>query len=484
MRRFENQVQLIKYEITREVAKRAMAGILKETIHTIPATIDPGPEPRFRCCIHHERAITAERVRMTMGGDRNNPNLIEVLDAACDQCLIDRFFVTEACRGCIAHRCKQSCPKDAISITGNRATIDQSKCIECGKCMKACPYNAIADVMRPCKKACPTNALEINEKRKAVIKPELCIQCGACVYQCPFGAIQEKSQILDVITLLKGQKGGQSHVYAMVAPAFATQFDYVSRGQVISGIKALGFRDVVEVALGADMVILHEAEELVHAMEAGEMLTSSCCPAFVGYIRLKYPAMMKHVSKTISPMTATARLIRSMDPDAVTVFIGPCTAKKREAMEESEHGTADHVLTFEELACLMDAAGIDLETMQESALENASAYGRKLASSGGLSEGVLKTLESMDKSDGVVAVLGDGIRSCDTYLKKAQFNRLDAHFIEGMACEGGCIKGPVTMHHGQRDFKVLDNYCQSAIESEPCGAVSIFKDNKVQMMRD
>lgn len=483
MRKFENHVQLIKYEILKEVSKRAMDGTLEETLLSIPAKIDPGPEPRFRCCVYHERAITTERVRMAMGGDRSNPNLIEVLDAACDQCLINRFIVTETCRGCIAHRCQSACPKDAITISGYRATIDYSKCIECGKCKTACPYNAIADVMRPCKKACPTNALEISDKKKAVINMDLCIQCGACVYQCPFGAIQEKSQVVDVIKLLNQTKKDRenSNLYAMIAPAFATQFEYATRGQVVNSIKQLGFRDVVEVALGADFVILHETDELLEKYEKGEWMTSSCCPAFVKLIELKYPDLKGHISTTVSPMTATSKLIKAIDPEAITVFIGPCTAKKSEARRKELKGITDYVLTFEELATLIDAAEIEVEKLEEADLDNASFYGRKLASSGGLTEGIQNQLKGTPYEEAIQTVLCDGIKACDSVLKRAKVNRVEGHFIEGMACEGGCIKGPVTLHYGQRDKKSLEAYCETAMEKNPHDAVKVFETIQIKM---
>ncbi|MGO1371940.1 MAG: 4Fe-4S binding protein, partial [Senegalia sp. (in: firmicutes)] len=199
MRRFENYVQEIKYEVLREVSRLTINGELEEQIDNIPEVIDPGPEPRTRCCIHKERAITVERVRLALGGDKKNENVIEVLDEACEECPIDRFVVTEACRGCLAHRCTDVCPRNAIHFINHRAYIDQNKCIECGKCKNACPYNAISDVMRPCRRACNAGALSINENKKAEINNEKCIQCGACVYQCPFGAIMDKSYIVDTL---------------------------------------------------------------------------------------------------------------------------------------------------------------------------------------------------------------------------------------------------------------------------------------------
>jgi Fe-S-cluster-containing hydrogenase component 2 len=181
MRKFESHVQYMKYEVLKEVAKLAMKGASQEAYETIAERLIPGPKATWRCCIHKERAIISERSKLAMGGDKNNSNIIEVIDIACDECPGDRFTITEACRGCLAHKCSDTCPVNAIYIVGQRAYIDQNKCIECGRCKSVCPYNAISEVQRPCIRACDAKALHINEDKKAVIDNDKCIQCGACV---------------------------------------------------------------------------------------------------------------------------------------------------------------------------------------------------------------------------------------------------------------------------------------------------------------
>jgi [FeFe] hydrogenase (group B1/B3) len=438
MRKYENQVQMVKSEVLKMVARYAFEGNLTTKLPEIPVLVNPGPEARFRCCVYHERAVTAERVKLAIGGNPYIPNVIEVIEPACDKCPVDRYFVTEACRGCLAHRCHGSCPVGAINIENGRAHIDQDKCIECGKCKESCPYNAIADVMRPCRRDCPTDAIKIDHRKKAVIDHDKCISCGACVYQCPFGAIQDKSEITEVIRYLNDDA---VNVYAMLAPAVSTQFEYASLGQVVQGLKHLGFKDVVEVALGADMVTLHESEELMTMKSMGKTMTSSCCPSFVMYVEQKYPELLPHVSQTVSPMVATARLIKSTDPAAKVVFVGPCIAKKKEKTKTAD---TDFVLTFEELAALIDAKEIDLEALEGAPLDNASYYGRKFAASGGVSGAVVGHLTEKGVTDIVVEAC-DGIAACDKALKLLKFGRLKADFIEGMACKGGCIKGPVTI---------------------------------------
>lgn len=467
MRKFENQVQFIKNEVIRMVARFAFEDALIENVSSIPLMANPGQDPRFRCCIYHERAITAERVTMAMGGRKSEPGVIEVLESACDQCPVERYVITETCRGCLAHRCKGSCPVDAIRIENNKAVIDYNKCVECGRCKESCPYNAIADVMRPCRRECPTGAISIDTRKKAVIDHDKCIACGACVYKCPFGAIQEKSEILPVIDKLRK---GHENMYAILAPAFATQFEYADLGQVIHGIKKLGFKDVVEVALGADMVVRHESAEVLEAVEEDTFITSSCCPGFVNYIEIKHPELKGHVSKTASPMIATARLIKKIDEKAQVVFIGPCIAKKTE--KDKKEGV-DFVLTFEELAALIEAKDIDLTNLEPHPLNNASYYGRKFATTGGLSNAVKAYLKDKDAPDIRIETC-DGIGACDKALKLGKVKRLQADFIEGMACKGGCIKGPVTMHHGPKDMKELERYSKRALEENPDQALRVF----------
>lgn len=474
MRKFENHVQKIKYDCLRRVAHYAFDGTLETSYQKIPYEVTPGPDPQHRCCVFHERAITTERVMMAMGGSDTHPHLVEVLDAACDQCPVNRYIVTEACRGCIANRCIVQCPVDAIIIKNGRASIDYDKCVECGKCQQICPYNAIADVMRPCKRECPTGAIELDERKKAVINYDLCISCGACVYQCPFGAIQERSEVTNVIAALKTE---EQPVYAMLAPAFATQFQYVDLGKVISGIKMLGFKDVVEVALGADMVLLHEGEELLENKKNNKVMTSSCCPGFVNYIDLKYPSLKGHVSETVSPMVATSRLIKAIDPNALVAFIGPCIAKKTEKLKSND---TDFVLTFEELAAMIDSQNLDLEALEPSPMNNASRFGRSFAYSGGVGKSIETHLASLGHTDLKIQSF-DGLAQCDKALKLLKFNRFDGDFIEGMACKGGCIKGPVTMHHGPQDLKSIDKYANSALEKTSVEATSLFREMNIPL---
>ena len=473
MRKFDTKVQHLKYKVLREVARQAWNDTLLQNIVDIPKTIVPGKTPTMRCCVYKERAILAERVKIAMGGNKDNPNVIEVIDIACDECPAAGYDVTDSCRGCLAHRCEDVCKRGAISFDYNHvAHIDKSKCVECGQCARVCPYSAIVNRKRPCQKACKVKAISINDDNAAAIDNNKCIQCGACVYQCPFGAITDKSFILNVIDLIKKSGNNTKYkVYALVAPSVSSQFTYAKLGQVISGLKELGFFTVIEAALGADMVAQAESREL---FEKG-FLTSSCCPAFVQYIKSAFPDLLPYVSHNLSPMATLAKYIKETDKNSRVVFIGPCTAKKAEVQLETVKPYVDAVLTFEELQALYDSRDIDITVLGEDVLENASYFGRIFARSGGLCDAVAQGLKEQNLDFELNPAACDGIEECRTALLKKSKNVLDANFIEGMACVGGCIGGAGCLTHGEKNKSDVDKYGREAMEKTIGDAVSILK---------
>lgn len=473
MRKFDTKVQHLKYKVLREVARQAWNDTLLDNIFKIPSIIVPGKTPTMRCCVYKERAILQERVRIAMGGDKENPNVIEVIDIACDECPAAGYEVTDSCRGCLAHRCEDVCKRGAISFDHNHvAHIDKSKCVECGQCAKVCPYSAIVNRKRPCQIACKIKAISINDNNAAAIDNSKCTSCGACVYQCPFGAIMDKSYILNVIDLIKKSGNNEKYkVYAMVAPSISSQFTYAKLGQVITGLKELGFYTVVEAALGADMVAQSESIELA---EKG-ILTSSCCPAFVAYVKSAFPELLKYVSHNLSPMATLAKYIKDTTPNAKVVFIGPCTAKKAEAQLENVKTYVDAVMTFEELQALFDSKDIDITTLGEDVLDNASYFGRIFARSGGLSDAVAQGLKEQDIDFDLKAVPCDGIEACRVALLKLNKGILDGNFIEGMACIGGCIGGAGCLTHGEKNKDEVDKYGREAFEKTIGDAVSVLK---------
>lgn len=471
MRTFETDVQLLKYRVLKAVAKRAYEGTLMESYYEIPKLISPGPKPTMRCCVYKERAIVQERVRLAMGGDRRNLNIIEVIEIACDECPVERYMVSESCRGCISQRCIKTCPKQAISKKNGKAHIDFDLCIECGRCAKVCPYGAITEHVRPCERSCKVGAIHMNEEKKAEINPEKCISCGACSYACPFGAIMDKSFMVDAINIIRNKKENYKTV-AIVAPAIAAQFDGVTLGQVATAIRQMGFDYVVEAAIGADMVADKEAEELV---EKG-FLTSSCCPAFVDYIKKHVPELADKISHNLSPMAEIGKFVKLGGESPVKcIFIGPCTAKKAEMRLPNVDLWIDSVLTFEELQAMIDAREIEMESLEETSMNDASYFGRIFGRSGGLTEAVLEVVKEKGLDFEVKAEACDGIEACKAALLKAKFGKLDKNFIEGMACVGGCVGGAASLNHEPKSRMKVDKYGKDSDKENVRQAIDTYK---------
>ena len=458
MFQFETQLNKLKHEVLTAVAKLAKEDRLtKEAIEKVPYEVIKGDKAMYRCCVYKERAIVLERAKLASGflanGDKVDTELIDirpdeqiiyVIEAACDKCPINKFNVTDSCRNCLAHRCQQACNFGAISIVQGRAYINQEICKECGMCQKACPYDAISEVMRPCKRACPTGALDVNpEDRRAMIKKEKCVNCGACMAACPFGAISDKSLIVPVAKRL----GKNRKMYAVVAPAITGQFGpKISYGQIKNAIKELGFVDMVEAACGADAVTVHESNEFIERMERGDkFMTNSCCPGFLSYIEKVCPDQVERISGTVSPMIATGRYIKKMDPEAKVVFIGPCTAKKSEAVKESIKDAVDYVLTFEELIALMDAFDVDPEKCDDIVVDDGSIFGRGFGALGGLTAAIENYVAEKGVSVDFKPIRISGGAEIKKTMTMAKVGKLQGNFIEGMMCEGGCINGAGTV---------------------------------------
>ena len=183
IKKFESNVQYTKYLVNKEITERFINGTLDSSLDEIAEKLVPGPKPVTRCCIYKERHIIKERAKNAIEPLKGT-NVINILHDACDECPVNRFMVTEACRGCLAHKCVEACPKDAIYIVNQHAYINQNLCIECGRCHAACPFNAISDVQRPCIRSCEIGAIKIDEDRKAYIDDSKCVSCGACTVAC------------------------------------------------------------------------------------------------------------------------------------------------------------------------------------------------------------------------------------------------------------------------------------------------------------
>ena len=446
----ENVIK-IKHDVLYEVAKLAFADELEEKRDGIAQSLIPGPTPQFRCCIYKEREIIRQRVRLAEGkapGMHDDGNIVQVISSACEECPISSSVVTDNCQNCIGKACINACNFGAIEMGRHRSHIDASKCKECGKCAQACPYHAIAALKRPCKFSCPVDAISYDENGISVINEEKCIRCGLCIHRCPFGAIGSKTFIVDVIKAIKSEHP----VYALVAPATEGQFgEHITMNSWKKAMKAVGFTDLVEVGLGGDMTAAYEAEEWAEAYKNGKKMTTSCCPAFVNMVKKHYPELIENVSTTISPMCAVSRMLKAKEPDAVTVFIGPCISKKSEVKDHAIEGNADYALTYSEIRAIMHARNVELEE-DDNSYQESSIYGKRFANSGGVTEAVLQSLKESDDEIAATVNKCNGAAECKKALLLMKVGRLPEDFIEGMICEGGCVGGP-SAFRPQASFK-------------------------------
>lgn len=446
----ENVIK-IKHDVLYEVAKLAFADELEEKRDGIAQSLIPGPTPQFRCCIYKEREIIRQRVRLAEGkapGVHDDGNIVQVISSACEDCPISSYVVTDNCQNCIGKACINACNFGAIEMGRHRSHIDPSKCKECGKCAQACPYHAIAALKRPCKFSCPVDAISYDEYGISVINEEKCIRCGLCIHRCPFGAIGSKTFMVDVIKAIKSEHP----VYALVAPATEGQFgEHITMNSWKKAMKAVGFTDLVEVGLGGDMTAAYEAEEWAEAYKNGKKMTTSCCPAFVNMVKKHYPELIENVSTTISPMCAVSRMLKAKEPDAITVFIGPCISKKSEVKDHAIEGNADYALTYSEIRAIMHAKNVELEE-DDNSYQESSIYGKRFANSGGVTEAVLQSLKESDDEIAATVNKCNGAAECKKALLLMKVGRLPEDFIEGMICEGGCVGGP-SAFRPQASFK-------------------------------
>lgn len=444
---FDHEARQFKFDVLREVSIHAYNGTLTENFDDeLAYKLIPNNQADFRCCVYKEREIIRQRVRVATGKcptprkitSVKPKQIVKVLEAACDGCTIQRIQITDNCRKCMAKSCKSACKFDAISMGPNRAVIDHDKCVECGQCVKACPFNAIIDTPRPCKASCAVDAIALDEFNIAQINEEKCINCAACQSACPFGAIEDTSWVVNVINDIKSGKP----TVAMIAPSIQGQFDSANLDQIKLGIKKLGFAEVVEVAVGADIVAWYEKDELKEKMAQNITMTTSCCPAFVNLARQHFPQVYeKNMSTMVSPMVAMARYIKKRYPDYSVVFIGPCVAKKQEGMDGYE---VDYVLTYEEIAAMLVSQHIYLTELKVEKNVEASIFARNFAFGGGVSKALVQAFKEDDNMP-FSAQYADGIHECKKAMMIIKAGKYPANICEGMSCKGGCANGPAVI---------------------------------------
>lgn len=490
MRGIETQVRKIRRRIFKEVAGLAYySENLKDDVEALPYKVVDYTEPNYRENIYRERAIIRERIRLAMGLslrpenipvhltqglEESNisekyyePPLMQVIPSACNACPENRYEVTNKCMGCVAHPCNVVCPRGAISMVDGRSVIDQEKCIKCGKCKTVCPYDAISHQVRPCAAACGVGAIKSDDADRAVIDNDMCVSCGQCMVNCPFGAIADKSQIFQLIRAM--QAGGE--MIAQVAPAFTGQFGpKVTPDMLKTALRELGFADVYETAIGADIGAMTEAEHYVHEVDTGKLpfLLTSCCPSWSVLAKKFFPETIDKISNALTPMVATARIIKEEHPDAKVVFIGPCASKKLEASRRTVRSDVDFVITFEELVGMFEAKGILLEEIKAmDAMQGATGAGRGYGVAGGVASAIEECIREYYPDVAVNIEHAESLAECKKMLMLAKVGKKNGCLIEGMACPGGCVAGAGTNIPITQAAKELKQFKEAASERLP-----------------
>ena len=448
MRGIDTQVRKNRRRIFKEVANLAYhSENLIDDVEALPYQIVDYDESEYES-IYRERAIVRERIRLAMGlslrpenrlvhltqglAESNisekyyEPPLMQVIPSACNACPENCYHVTDLCMGCVAHPCREVCPRGAISMKNGKSVIDQEKCIKCGKCKAVCPYDAISHQVRPCAGACGVNAIKNDEKGRAVIDNDLCVSCGQCMVNCPFGAIADKSQIFQLIRAMQ--------------------------------------------SIGADLGAIAEAEHYASEVATGKLPFSltSCCPSWSVLAKRFFPETIDKISNALTPMVATARIIKEDHPDAKVVFIGPCASKKLEASRRTIRSDVDFVITFEELAGIFEARGIFLEEiMALDELNGATSAGRGYGVAGGVASAIEECVREYYPDVEVNIEHAESLSECKKMLMLAKAGKKNGCLIEGMACPGGCVAGAGTNIAVPAAAKAVGSFKASADKKIP-----------------
>lgn len=489
MRGVHSDIDDTRRSVFREVARLAYEGRDYSRVDQIPYKLVPNGSTAMRYDVFLDRAVVAARVKLALGMELHTDvpgeplsqriwdaatdqkyfeePLVNIIPFACNACPEKHVRITDSCQGCVSHPCMNVCPRDAIYLDKfKRCHIDQSKCIKCGKCFNQCPYRAISKIDRPCAAACGMDAITSDSEGRAKINYDKCVSCGQCIVNCPFGAIADKSQIFQLVTAMKRQE----EVIACVAPAFVGQFGKAATpGKLKAAMRGLGFSDVVEVAIGADLCTVQEARDFLEAVpEKQPFMGTSCCPAWSVMAKKLFPEFRDYISMALTPMVITARMVKRDHPNARICFIGPCSAKKLEANRRSVRSDVDYVLTFEEIQGMFDAKEIDfgiLEAEAGDSLEEGSAMGRGFATSGGVASAVVEAVRHIAPSVLLKTAAADGLRECRKMLMMAKTGKYDGYLLEGMGCPGGCVAGAGTIASVREGTASVERFKSQAAEA-------------------
>ena len=502
MRGVPSSVTNIRKKVFTEVARMAYDGAY-DRMEELPYRVVPGTKAKYRESIFLERAIAGERVRLAMGlplrpvdqrtllseglsdsaiADKYyEPPLINIISYACHACPTKQYRVTEYCQGCLAHSCQQVCPKDAIRFVNGKSYIRQDACVKCGRCAEACAYNAIIKLERPCAKACGVDAIGVGDHGVAKIDYDKCVSCGMCLVNCPFGAIVDKGQIFQLINAIK--RGDR--VVAIVAPAFLGQFGpEATPERLTAAMKRLGFADVAEVAVGADLCTIQEALDFLDEVpDKIPFMGTSCCPSWSVMAKKLFPEFKDNISMALTPMVLTARLIKKDNPDCRVVFIGPCAAKKLEASRRTIRSDVDFVLTFEEMQGIFDAKGIVPSEMPydpEDEFSTGTSLGRGFAVTGGVAAAVKAAIAEIDPDREVLVEHADGLRECRKMLMMAKTGKYNGYLLEGMGCPGGCVAGAGTITPVKKSTAAVTRYVNEATVKSVQDSAAVKRLREVQ----
>ncbi|MDD4368508.1 MAG: 4Fe-4S dicluster domain-containing protein [Oscillospiraceae bacterium] len=488
MRGIFTPITKLRRDVFTEVARFGYERDLQHTdygyFYEASYRIIPGERPTYRESVFKERAIIRERFRLALGmkirdqdhyesltadmqtmdstAKQSEMPIVNVIPFACEACPTNTYRVSNNCRKCLAHPCTAVCPVKAISIGEKAAVIDEAKCIRCGRCFEACPYHAILHFGRPCAEACGANAIGSDELGRCKIDREKCVSCGLCIVSCPFGAIADKSEIFQIITAIRNGED----VYAAIAPAFVGQFGPLATpAKVFSALKALGFKDVIEVGMGADLSSRHEARLFVDNVPAKQpFLGTSCCPSWEAFARKVLPGDTgRCISSSSTPMVATGQRIKQDNPKAKVVFIGPCVAKKMEGLEEDVKPYIDFVMTFEEVMGMFAAKHIEISDMTEdNKAAEASHDGRHYAVASSVAPAIAACIKEMEPGREVQIAHADSLADCKKMLLLAKAGKYNGYLLEGMACPGGCVGGPGTLMPIAKAGMAVDKFAKTS----------------------
>lgn len=345
----------------------------------------------------------------------------------------------------------------------------EGACKECGERFEDCD----------CYNSCKYEAQMYRRSSGPVIIEDKCLECGRCTVTCTFGALADKIEFLPLINLLKDDT---STVFASVAPSIVGQFgDEIKMGQLRTAFKLMGFEDMVETALFADILTIKEAFEFDHLVtdEDDFFLTSCCCPIWINMVEKAYSGLFAHMSPSVSPMVASGRFLKRLYPDCKVVFISPCTAKKGEAKDPRLDDAIDFVLTFNELKEVFEVLQIHLAELPEDDKDHASFAGRVYARTGGVSLSV-KTVVNRIAPDRLINLRAKqvhGIKACKAILEKLKQTgkEFNCNFIEGMGCEGGCIGGPKTNIPVDYARQLVNQFGEDSLIMTPMDNLNILK---------